>query len=86
MNLTDLDEKKKKKVRLLCNQMIFISKMSGGARYDAFYIRDTLEIFLRSRSAYKTSQDFIVLPCDGTSNYFLQNMVLQEVLKSVGCF
>ena len=54
--------------------------MSGGARYDAFYIRDTLEIFLRSRSTYKTSQDYIVLPCDGTSSYFLQNMVLQEVV------
>ena len=47
-----------------------ISQKNGGARYDAFHIRNTLEIFLRNRNAYQTHWDFIVLLCNQTLKSF----------------
>ena len=44
--------------------MILTGKNPGGHRYDATIVRDSLEIYLRSRSAYKALRDFLVLPCD----------------------
>ena len=51
-HFTNFDNKEKKKIAFLCNQMILHGKESGGRRYNANDILDALEIFLRSRNAY----------------------------------
>ena len=59
-------QKKKKKI-FICNQMILHGKESGGHRYDRTSIRDALEIFSRSRNAYRALlRDYLILPCDKT--------------------
>ena len=54
----------------LCDQMILTAKRTGRGtgdiRYDVSIIRNAVEIFLRSRSAYKVLRDYLILPCDKT--------------------
>ena len=52
-NFTVLDENKRTR-HTFYEMRLSISQKNGGARYDAFHIRNTLEIFLRNRNAYQT--------------------------------
>ena len=46
--------------------MILHGKESGGRKCNANDIREALEIFLRSRNAYRALRDYLILPCDKT--------------------
>ena len=59
-NDTNFDNKEKKKIAFLCNQMILHGKESGGRKYNANDIRDALEIFLLSRNAYRALWDYLI--------------------------
>lgn len=68
---SELDEAKRKKLDFLFNQMILHAKDIGGHRFDVSTVRDALEIFLRSRNAYRALRDYLILPCDRTlKSYF----------------
>ena len=70
-NFGEIDETKKKKLDFLCNQMILHAVNTGGHRFEVSTFRDALEIFLRSRNAYKALRQYVILPCDKTlKSYF----------------
>ena len=66
VNDTNFDNKEKKKIAFLCNQMILHGKESGDRKHNANDIRDALDIFLRSRNAHRALRDYLILPCGKT--------------------
>ena len=83
-----LQEGAEKKIRFLCSQMMLTGKNPGEHRYDATIVRDSLKIYLRSRSAYKALRDFLVLPCDKVLKSYFGKLGTagssNECLKVVG--
>ena len=67
----DIDEGKKKKLNFLCSQMCLHGYEVRGHRFNVTVVRDALEIFLRSISAYKALREYLILPCGKTlKSYF----------------
>ena len=65
------DDEIKKKLDFLCTQMVLHANDTGGHRYDVSTVRNALEIFLRSRNAYKALREYLILLCDKTlRSYF----------------
>ena len=68
---SDLEDSFRTKIRFLCTQMVLSEFKSQGHRYDASSIRDFIEIFLCSRSAYKKLRKYLQLPSNNTlKSYF----------------
>ena len=66
--------RKKKKLEFLFDQMILHATKCGGHRFDASSVRNSLEIFLRSRNAYKALREYLILPCDRTLKSYFEKL------------
>ena len=58
------DEKKKKSIEFLCDQLLLHG--TNRARYNDDAIRNAMNLFLRSRNAYKALRQLLILPSDKT--------------------
>ena len=54
--------------------MILHATKCGDHRFDASSVRNSLEIFLRSRNAYKALREYLILPCDRTLKSYFGNL------------
>ena len=60
---SDVDLVKEKQMKFSCNQMILLhAKGPNGYRYDRECVLEEINVFLRSRCAYKPLRDILILP------------------------
>ena len=59
---SDADQVEEKQIKFICNQLILLhAKGLNGYRYDRECVLEAINVFLRSRCAYK-SRDILILP------------------------
>ena len=82
-----------KRIAFLSNQLIAHSSYGhSGKQYDPYMISDSVNLYLRNRSAYKALRSLLVLPSDKTIRSFLgkfgsagnENECIQVVAEVVG--
>ena len=73
-----------KRIAFLSNQLIAHSSYGhSGKKYDPYMISDSVNLYLRSRSAYKALRSLVVLPSDKTICSFLENLDQQGMKMNV---
>ena len=63
------DETKKKSIEFLCDQLFLHG--TNRARYSDDAVRNAMNLFLRSRNAYKASRQLLILPSDKNVTWLL---------------
>lgn len=75
------------KVRFLCEQLQLIESKKHGERYSGFLMKESINIFLKSRNAYNSLRELLVLPHKNTiMSYFGQlgsNQSIQDCTSVV---
>ena len=61
-----MNEKKKRIIQFLLKQLIAHDKR----RYYSDNMKDAVNLFLRSRCAYKALRELLILPCRNITSYF----------------